>query len=341
MQEWGGMLRAGRILAVFGGQVPDDSLIRYAAMAARIGRPEMEQCERHSVRRGIVPARSHSTPGPLWQSYARAGDCARAAREFPEIRFVSVLPHMERTAISLRRAVADKVSQHFSGRTEYGAVTVDVLKGRSLEHLRTLADDFDADFVLLEHHAEARSSYGRFAVEVSCPVWLVPLDWAPVVRRILVPIDFSCRAAMGLYTAVELAHRFRPATCIALHVDRCEGSMSDNSVSAARGRELDAEFRRFVAAIDTRGIRIEPRFAKSYHVDRAIERAARNDATDLTVMICRPRKRLASAVHPSLAERVIAESTGPILLLKSPERPLELFEAVREHLRSAESPQFS
>jgi nucleotide-binding universal stress UspA family protein len=114
-----------------------------------------------------------------------------------------------------------------------------------------------------------------------------------------------------------------------------------DTLSLTRRRELEDKFRSFVAAIDTRGIPVEPQFTRSYRVDRAIERAARAYATDLTVMICRRRRKLASAIHPSLAESAICESTGPLLLLKSPENPLKVLGAVQRHLQSAESPLYS
>jgi nucleotide-binding universal stress UspA family protein len=220
-------------------------------------------------------------------------------------------------------------------------VNVDVLKGRVLDRLGELAADFDTDFLLWEQLNDSRRNSGRFAVEAPCAVWLVPPDWAPVVRRILVPVDFSSRAAVSLRAAIDLARHFRPAKCIALHVDRCCARLNDDKRSPTRRRALEIEFRRFVAAIDAHGIRIEPQFAHSSRVDRAIERAARDHAADLTVMICRRRSRLANAIHPSLAESVIRESAGPLLLLKSPEKPLELLGAVQQHMRSAEVPQYS
>jgi nucleotide-binding universal stress UspA family protein len=331
------MLGGGRMLVVFGGPVPEDNVIRYTAMIARMCQPE-------AVRRGRMKSRhaqGQLKPGAHWGLPVRAGARLPTVQDYPEIRFVLMLPDSSTADPTQRIAVAAKVHEYFAVRPEYGVVNVDLLKGRVLDRLGALAADFDTDFLLWEQLADSRRKSGRFAVEAPCAVWLVPPDWAPVVRRILVPVDFTSRAAVSLRAAIDLARHFCPAKCIALHVDRCCTRFSDDKSSPTRRRELESEFRRFVAAIDPRGIRIEPQFAQSSRIDRAIERAARDHAADLTVMICRRRSRLANAIHPSLAESVIRESAGPLLLLKSPEKPLDLLGAVQQHMRSADVPQYS
>jgi nucleotide-binding universal stress UspA family protein len=96
-----------------------------------------------------------------------------------------------------------------------------------------------------------------------------------------------------------------------------------------------------MATIDARGVRIEPMFVKSQGIAQAIERAAVERAADLTVMVCRRRTRLASAVDPAVAESVIRASSGPLLLLKSIEKPLPLFAAFRNRLATPEPLQYS
>jgi nucleotide-binding universal stress UspA family protein len=261
--------------------------------------------------------------------------------KLPEIRFVSLLTGREDVEPSCRASVATRVQHHFSAVPQCGMVNVDLLKGRPLNRLAALAADFDSDLLLLDVAADSRRKCARLAVEAPCAVWLVSTAWAPVLRRILVPIDFSYRAAASLQVAVELARRFRPAKCIALHVDQQVGRLTGDTHSAFRHKELTNEFQRLMTMVDGRGVRIEPLFVKSHHIDRAIEQAAVERATDLTVMICRRRGRLTSAVDPAAAESVIRASSGPLLLLKSVEKPLALFEALRNRLSTPEPLQYS
>jgi nucleotide-binding universal stress UspA family protein len=335
------MLFAGRMLVGFGGQVPDDGLIRYAAMVARMYRPEELRLTCRPSHRGSSLALAAPAPIMRWQTHVRAGSQEPNEGALPEIRFVSLLGGRECIEPSYRASVAAQVQHHFAALPQSGMVNVDLLKGRPLERLAALATDFDSDLLLLDSAADSRRKCARLAALAPCAVWLVSATWAPVLRRILVPIDFSYRAAACLQTAVDLARRFRPAKCIALHVDQQDSRLTGDELSAARHHELTDEFRRFAATIDGRGVRIEPLFVKSHHVDRAIERTAVEHSTDLTVMICRRRTRLTSLVDPTLAESAIRTHGGPILLLKSVEKPLGLREAFRRRLSTAELPQYS
>jgi nucleotide-binding universal stress UspA family protein len=258
-----------------------------------------------------------------------------------EIRFVSLLSHSDVSDPSPRAALTAKVQRHFAALPQFGPINVDLLKGRPLERLAALAADFDADVLLLDNAADSRRRCARLAVAAPCAVWLVPPTWAPVLRRILVPIDFSYRAAHSLQVAIDLARRFPPAKCVALHVDSQNSRLGDDTIAPARQRELTERLLSLLTTIDAHGVRIEPMFVKSHHVDRAIERAAAEHATDLTVMICRRRGRWASAIHPSLVDSVICQGQGPVLLLKSTEETLSFLEAMRSRCQNAELPQYS
>jgi nucleotide-binding universal stress UspA family protein len=335
------MSLASRMLVGFGGQAPDDGLVRYAAMVTRLSRPEAMRHGHRSSRRGPSLARARQAPAWRWQTHRRAHFHEPIAGELREIRFVSLLTGREDVEPSCRASVAARLQHHFAALPQSGMVNVDQLKGRPLDRLAALAADFDSDLLLLDIAADSRRKCARLAVEAPCAAWLVPTAWAPVLRRILVPIDFSYRAAASLQIAVELARRFRPAKCIALHVDQHAGRLTGDTLSAFRRKELTNEFRRLMAMTDGGGVRIEPMFVKSHDIAQAIERAAVERAADLTVMICRRRSRLTSAVDPAVAESVIRASSGPLLLLKSIEKPLPLFAAFRNRLATPEPLQYS
>ena len=189
--------------------------------------------------------------------------------------------------------------------------------------------------------ADSRRKSARLAVESPCPVWLVPRDFAPVLRQILVPIDFSTRSAACLRTAIELAERFRPAKCLALHVLPNRGRLGSDTIDPARERELLDEYDAFLSGTDPRGVSVEPLFVKAGRLGGAIQRAVRDTSADLTVMIARRRSRLAGGVLRSHAETAIRAASGAFLILKSGTRPLTLGEALQERWTNADPPQFS
>jgi nucleotide-binding universal stress UspA family protein len=330
------MLHASRILVGFQGHLPDDGLIRYAAMVARINEPELARRGQQSARRRRLLATGYSRPGEEYHSLPRGAADNELTRDVHEVRFVSMLSRGEAARPPSRGASTAKVRQHFAAFPQCGPIQVDLLKGRPLDWLAGVADDFDADVLLLDNALDPRRNCARLAVTAPCAAWLVPTEWAPVLRRILVPIDFSCRTARSLQVAIDLANRFPPAKCVVLYVDTQDSRCSDASITPARQRELTGRLRGLLAAVDIRGASIEPMFVKSHHVDLAIDRAAAEHSIDLTVMICRRRGRLANAIHPSLAESVIRQCQGPVLLLKSTEETLETLEAVRSRFQTAE-----
>jgi hypothetical protein len=104
--------------------------------------------------------------------------------------------------------------------------------------------------------------------------WLVPEDWAPVLRRVLVPIDFSDRSAACLRAAIELARPFPRSKCLALHVYRHDTRLVDDALDRCRRRDLADRFATFLTEINADGVSVEPIFAESHHVDREIARTA-------------------------------------------------------------------
>jgi len=320
----------GRMLVGLDGRRLDEGIIRYAAMVARAMHPICTQRELALVR-----------CAPCSSSLRRSPSIASRPEHPPaEIRFVSVLERQSDSAASHRATLAEQVDQHFPCLDVPMDVRSDLLKGRPFARLPALAADFDSDLLLLDESLGPRRRCARLAITAPSSVWLVPRGWAPVLRRILVPVDFTAQSLAALQAAFDLAGCFPTAKCIALHMTRSVGRLQSDPLTAARRRELGREFDHFAAGVESHGVPLEPRFVAGNRLGRATEHAARQTAADLTVLVSRRRAPLAAWFSTSEVEAVMRDCPGPILSIRSADPPLGLGEAIQRRWHEAEMPQF-
>lgn len=258
-----------------------------------------------------------------------------------EIRFVYLLPRRSSANVPRRAILREHMQTHFPKLSDAAPIGCDVLKGHTLDRLSTVAADFESNMLLVGDASWPRAKCARLALEAPCSVWLVPPNWAPVLRRVLVPIDFSERSARCLQAAIDLVRPFPRAKCLALHVYRHDTRFVDGDLEGVRRRALFEDYFAFMAGIETDDVLVEPVFAQSHSVEREIDRAAHRYGVDLVVMSTRGRTRAASLIHPSGVERAIRQCHAPLLVLKSSDPPLGLGGALRERLSEPDGLQFS
>jgi nucleotide-binding universal stress UspA family protein len=330
-----------RLLVGLTGREPDAHLIRYASMVFRLNclSRSIEQAARPLD--GLVLDSSAADASAV----ARAGVAGLADQE-SEVRFIH-LPGDTRAEFlaeplsSVRSILRSHVAEHFNDLTEYSFVACDAVKSFLPERLATFAADFDSDLLLLGDASWPRRQSARVAMQAPCSVWLVPASPAPVLRRLLVATDFSSRSAKGLQVGIDLARRFPPAKCLALHVYQDEIRWAGETADRLRRRELSRLFEQFVAGLDTQGVRVEPLFVASHDVARAIALAAERHSVDLVVLSTRGRSPVASLMLPGTVETAIRKWTGAALILKSAGTPAGLLRSLWERLCRTEDPLFS
>src|SRR5208282_2605960 len=135
-------------------------------------------------------------------------------------------------------------------------------------------------------------------------------------RRVLCPIDFDGNSLKALETAAELA-RLEKATVFVLHV-------LTPVISSPTQAQLDACVAEERATLEQLQEVCTPRLAGLNHeiLTRtgdpaiAIIRAAEELNADLLVIACHTSARKAQAFAGSVAERVIRESTCPVLTIR-------------------------
>lgn len=298
---------AGRLLIGLNGCDTDGQFFRYASMAASLGS-------------------------------AAAGHAAahKQAETDPEVRFVFCVPSATADKTYSRAALRDRIRSYFTA-PEGVTIGYDVVKSNGPHCLSTIADNFEGDLLLLDKSQWSDRACARIGVEAPCPVWLVPNGWAPVVRRLIVPTDFSPRSITDIRAAIEIARRSHRAKCVVLHVYWTQ-SRFDN---VSRLQELRKEYEHFMSALDTRGVALEPLFVEGRCIGAQIAQAVRQNRVDLVVMSTAGRTHLSRLICPSIVDRTIRDCDAAVLVLRSTSQPLSAMQAIRERLRRSEELQFS
>lgn len=218
--------------------------------------------------------------------------------------------------------------------------TIRLIAGRRkqpLAHLLALSAHDEVDALLVPESA-GRGVACQLARRAACSVWFVPNRANPQFDRILVPVDFSARAADSIRVATSLAS-FSGGECQALHVWFNDALFTHVSQAETVERRAIRDFDRFIARIDCWNVSVSPIFEESTNVAQSILRSAEQHSSDLIVLASRGRSRPAHILRPSLVERVIQHSRVPVLVVKHFGARLNLWAAIESH--PERSPQFN
>ena len=242
-----------------------------------------------------------------------------------EIRFVHVMPahsdetHRSQILAAMEAEVQAVFSGESEGNSEYVKTYCNVLKGPLVDRLLEYSIEQEVELILVGQKTERpsrRALARRLAMKAPCSVWMMPQGSPANILRILVPVDFSERAADALAAAASLCRLCGLSECIALHV------YFDTSVTSfeeydrvLRGKERDA-FDNFLEPIDLQGVEVESILEESANVSHAINRVVEEREIDLVVMATRGRSRSAAILLGSDAEQAIIECRVPLLAIK-------------------------
>jgi nucleotide-binding universal stress UspA family protein len=316
---------------------PDPQLLRYASMVARLNGQALDATTFEPAQ----PLDSWSPHAPLQVSNNSSLLLDDAEVRFAYLPSRSAALANNTTGTSLRQVLRDQVQTYFTGVPSPVPVGWDVLKGNAVQRLTELATDFESDLLLIGHSPSSRRMGMRLAIEAPCPVWLVPPDWAPVLRHCLIPVDFSPQSAACLRAAIDLARRSRGARCLLLHVHANSTIRDDQGLSAKMLGDLRRASAAFLSAIDCRGVRLDVLIEEGPSVSQVVHRIAEKHAVDLVVMTARRRSRCASFICPSETAQAIRRCPASFLVLKSSPHPVGIFSALRERLAAPDTSQFN
>lgn len=198
-----------------------------------------------------------------------------------------------------------------------------------------------ADLLVVGVHSRShrRKLARRLAMKAPCSVLVVPENYPSRVRGILAAVDFSEHSAEALHLAATLARQFGLAQVTALHVYFDSTVVSYPEHEALEYAKESDRFHSFLRPLRLYGVEIEQVLEESSSLAHAIEAASAQREIDLIVMGIRGRSPSAAILLGSQTERMIQETTRPLLAVKRPGRSLKLLEALLRALRQ-ETPRF-
>lgn len=285
----------------------DVSLLRYAAMAARLGDPNQIS---------FVHIQGAASDGAKPSTHDQ------------------VVGELERF-----------VQEHFQDAPENVELRFHVLDGPRIDGLLEFAAGQHVDLMLLGHKAGARPGrkalIRRLTMKAPCSVWIVPDGSEPRIGRVLAPVDFSDHSADALTVAADLTARAAAEECIALHVYHAVAVITyEEAIPIVCGMEEEA-YERFIAPINLHGAKLRPMFVESERIAATVHQVAENEKVDLKVISTRGRSRSAAILLGSVTEGVIVEARTPVLIVKHFGAKLGLLETLLGRSFRRDAPHFN
>ena len=145
----------------------------------------------------------------------------------------------------------------------------------------------------------------------------------PLIRTILVPVDFSDCSLAGLAYSVRLARELG-ARIIVVHVTDLGpvimtteyGEYSSRRCMKAAENQCDDQMKGFLSRVDFDGVRVDTRAVVGY-CPGAIHEIAATERANLIVIATHGRTGLRRAVMGSVAEGTVRHAICPVLVVPS------------------------
>src|SRR5262245_5129332 len=228
------MMPERRLVVALSGTAEDAPLMRYAAAVAALN--------------ARAAARIAVAPGPDAAPLALCGENGRAVAVSGAsgLRFVQVVsrkegaPSQEGVQVRVKTCLPPDLSL---------PADVEVHCGRAANTFLTLSAADTTDAVLVGDGPGGRELAMRLVREAASSVWSVPSGASTRFLRILVPVDFSARAADSLRVATTLGHLAGDAECVALHVHFDDCLVERPGAERDRLAQLDANYVHFMQRV--------------------------------------------------------------------------------------------
>lgn len=213
---------------------------------------------------------------------------------------------------------------------------IEVREGRPAETIGHAASEFGSDLIVISTHGYTGLDYvllggtaQRVIRHAPCPVLVARGQKADprLPQKILVPVDFSPASFAGLRCALALARKagsrvtalhvvepLGPLQRLEIDVDAYEKKLSHEVKERLQG--LHAEIGEPAGAFDTI-------FREGVPVHETVE-TEKSGSFDLVVMGSIGRSGLADMVLGSTAECVVRHAAGPVLVVRSARKAVEV-----------------
>jgi len=219
-------------------------------------------------------------------------------------------------------------------------IDVEVDAGGGVRRILRHARDESLDLIVVGRplpttQVEVGASFAKLARKAPCDVLVVPNFAQAHLARVLVPVDCSEHSRLALETALAIARGSgepNPHAIVQTIVSVGYGYRSSgvDFAEALHNVEAASDTRRdkFLAPIDTSGVRVETICNVSERVAQAVNALAAVRKMDLIVIGSRGRSAAATAILGSTAEHVVLAAAQPVLVVKNKGETLGLLDAL-------------
>ena len=216
---------------------------------------------------------------------------------------------------------------------------IKVTDGDATEKILKWAKIKDVDMIILgrkaglEDHGIASSKIVRLA---PCTVIFVPEELPELLKRMVVPIDFSKESKLAIKYALFIAKRIADIKVTFLNIYNVPvgyhvSGKSYEEFAEVMRQNSEETFKEFISEFDTKGLNYEVKFVldKENDVAKAIYQfALDHNATGITIA-SKGRTQAAAVLMGSVAEKLIkVNEKFPTIVVKRPRHNMKFLEAL-------------
>lgn len=236
------------------------------------------------------------------------------------------------------RNFAENIDKQFSGKEGLETKSI-VTEGNILDVVLTNIVRKDIDLVIsskgnngfpVEHFAE------KLARKAPCSVLIVPEEYKEAsYSKILVPVDFSEYSDNAFDAALAFAKAASINQIVPVHVYHVPTGYHKSGKSYEEFAEImkhnaEEKFSNFIEKFDLGPVAVDPMFVLNENTVKGIMEAQGSVGADLIVLSTRGRTTGASMIMSSYAEKIIKESSVPVLAVKEKGAGLNFVKALLE-----------
>jgi nucleotide-binding universal stress UspA family protein len=283
-----------RVMAVLKEHQFDDLIIRYTHLLGRMFKPKQ-------IFFIHLPGR-HDIPNEILSKYP-------------------VLA--EPTGEPAHHQIKDLVESHFKPPGDC-QVIFEVLKSSSVVELLRFSWKQKIDLILISKPGKKEVDphdllAEKIARKAPCPVLLIPVNSKPVIKNILVPVDFSENSGLAFESAIRFASAAKIKQIFCLHVFRVPIEYERTGKSYEEFSRIMEDiaslgYENFIDRMDTGKVEVIPIFHRSDNPVESIQSAAKAEAIDLVVIGNKGRN--ATLLLGSVSEKLIRITGTPLLVSK-------------------------
>lgn len=241
------------------------------------------------------------------------------------------------TIESIRARIVEKIEKDFKPYFSC-SFDIEISQGGSIaEHILKASHRNQADLLALgiKKAKASEELAGKIARLSHCSVAVVPDNIDFILKKIVVPVDFSYHSGLALEEAIEIASE-KKAEVVCLHTFQVPAGYHTTGKSyeefALIMKENAAnEYKNFVEQIDLKSLTVKARFTLDKHHKPAKEicQFAVKQKASLLVIGSKGRTAAASMVFGSVAEKTLSQIRNiPVLVVKDKKENLGFLKAI-------------